>query len=108
MFFTPERLIMAGNHKPTRTRRIDPTRLWPLLMNCSTYNTQPTAMAAFPAQAVIQYDQALRNPTLFPKATRAYAYGPPSAGRRRDSEAKSIASTSAPMVVRAMEISVIG
>jgi hypothetical protein len=36
--------------------------LWPFLMKCSTYSTHPTAIAALPAQAVIQYDQALANP----------------------------------------------
>ena len=27
MFFTPDRLIAAGIHRPTSTRRIDPARL---------------------------------------------------------------------------------
>ena len=40
-------------------------------MKCSTYSTQPTAIAALPAQAVIQYDQALMNPSGFPNAARA-------------------------------------
>ena len=44
----------------------------------------------------------------FPKAARAYAYGPPSAGIRRDSEAKSIARHSAPTVVSAMATRLIG
>ena len=48
------------------------------------------------------------NPSGLPNATRAYAYGPPSAGSRRDSAANSSASASAPMVVRAIETSVIG
>jgi hypothetical protein len=38
--------------------------------NSSTYSTHPTAMAALPAQAVIQYDQALAKPRRFPNATR--------------------------------------
>src|SRR6478736_1080330 len=65
-------------------------------------------MAAFPAQAVIQYDHAFMKPSGFPNPARAYAYGPPSAGRRRASAPKRIASTSAPTVVSAMETSVIG
>jgi hypothetical protein len=47
-------------------------------------------------------------PRRLPKATRAYAYGPPSAGRRRDKEANSSASTRAPTVVSASETKVIG
>ena len=65
-------------------------------------------MAALPAHAGIQYSQALENPMRFPKAARAYAYGPPSAGIRRDSEAKSIARHSAPTVVSAMATRLIG
>src|SRR5215831_4616911 len=102
MFFTPDRLTAAGSHSPTSTSITVISLFWPLLMKCSTYSTQPTAIAAFPAHAVIQYDQA------FPNATRAYAYGPPSAGNLRDSAANSIASASAPTVVSAIEISVIG
>ena len=45
--------------------------LCPLLTNSSTYSTQPTAMAALPAQAVIQYDQAFANPSRLPNAARA-------------------------------------
>jgi hypothetical protein len=77
-------------------------------MKCSTYSTQPTAIAALPAHAVIQYDQAFANPSRLPNATRAYAYGPPSAGSRRDRAANSSASTSAPTVVSAIETKVIG
>src|SRR5581483_10282021 len=65
-------------------------------------------MAALPAHAVIQYDQALAKPSLLPKATRAYAYGPPSAGSRRDNDANSSASATAPTVVSAMETNVMG
>ena len=54
MFFTPERLIAAGIHSPTSTSSTETSRLWPLLTNSSTYRTQPTAIAALPAQAVIQ------------------------------------------------------
>ena len=108
MFLTPDRLITAGIHKPTSTSRIENSLLWPLLMKCSTYRTQPTAMAALPAQAVIQYDQAFVNPSRLPKATRAYAYGPPSAGSRRDNAANSSASASAPTVVSAIDTRVIG
>src|SRR6516165_7874576 len=108
MFFTPDRLMTAGTHRPTSTSRIEKPFLWPVLTNCSTYSTQPTAIAAFPAHAVIQYDQAFANPSPLPNATRAYAYGPPSAGNRRDSAANSNASASAPTVVSAIEISVIG
>jgi hypothetical protein len=43
-----------GAHRPTSTSRIEKTFLWPVFTNCSTYNTHPTAMAAFPAHAVIQ------------------------------------------------------
>src|SRR5215469_9667461 len=108
MFLTPERLITAGTHSPTSTSRIDQILLCPVLTNCSTYSTHPTAIAAFPAHAVIQYDHALANPSRLPNATRAYAYGPPSAGNLRDSAANSMASASAPTVVSAIEISVIG
>ena len=65
-------------------------------------------MAALPAQAVIQYDQAFANPSRLPNATRAYAYGPPSDGSRRERAANSSASASAPTVVSAIETSVIG
>src|SRR5215831_5610776 len=103
MFLTPDRLTAAGSHSPTRTKSTVTSLFWPLLMKCSTYSTQPTAIAAFPAQAVIQYDHAFANPSGLPKAARAYAYGPPSAGRRRERAPKRTASTSAPTVVRAIE-----
>src|SRR6516165_2395279 len=108
MFFTPVRLMAAGTHRPTSTSRIVSSLLWPLLMNTSTYRTQPTAIPALPAHALIQYDHALKKPSRLPNATRAYAYGPPSAGNRRDRAANSNASASAPTVVSAIEISVIG
>ena len=54
MFFTPDRLIAAGIHSPTSTSSTEKTGLWPVLMKCSTYRTQPTAIAALPAHAVIQ------------------------------------------------------
>ena len=54
MFLTPDRLMMAGSQSPTRTSRIEIQVVWSLLMKYSTYRTQPTAIAAFPAQAVIQ------------------------------------------------------
>jgi hypothetical protein len=73
MFFAPERLTNAAAHNPARTRRIEAHLAWSLLMKCSTYSTQPTAIAAFPAQAVIQYDQAFMKPSGLPKPTRAYA-----------------------------------
>jgi hypothetical protein len=57
---------------------------------------------------VIQYDHAFANPSPLPNATRAYAYGPPSAGNRRDSAANSNASASAPTVMSAIDTSVIG
>src|SRR5689334_9795830 len=87
MFLTPDKLMSAGIHKPTRTSSTEPKRLWPVFTNSSTYSTQPTAMAALPAHAVIQYDHAFANPRPLPYATRAYAYGPPSAGSRRDNAA---------------------
>ncbi len=71
MFFTPDRLISAGIHRPTRTNSTDANRLWPVLTNSSTYSTHPTAIAALPAHAVIQYDQALAKPRPLPNATRA-------------------------------------
>src|SRR5262249_41321910 len=108
MFLTPDRLTAAGSHRPTSTSRIENSLFWPLLMKCSTYRTQPTAMAAFPAHAVIQYDHAFMNPSGLPNATRAYAYGPPSAGRRRESAPNRTARASAPTVVSAIETSVIG
>src|SRR3954468_22510055 len=65
-------------------------------------------MAAFPAHAVIQYDQALVKPIPLPNAALAYAYGPPSAGSRRDSAANINASATAPTVVRAVATFLIG
>ena len=108
MFFTPDRLITAGIHSPASTSSTEKNLFWLLLMKCSTYSTQPTAIAALPAHAVIQYDHAFANPSRLPNATRAYAYGPPSAGSRRDSAANSNASSSAPTVVSATETRVIG
>ena len=72
MFLTPQRLIAAGIHSPIEHEhdREQPW-LWPLLTNSSTYSTQPTAIAALPAHAVIQYDQAFAKPQPFPNATRA-------------------------------------
>src|SRR5215468_11972042 len=108
MFFTPDRLMKAGTHRPTSTSRTVISLLWLLLMNTSTYSTQPTAIPALPAHALIQYDHALKKPSRLPNATRAYAYGPPSAGSRRDSAANIRASAMAPTVVSAIETSVIG
>src|SRR5215475_5141356 len=71
MFLTPDRLTAAGSHSPTSTSRTENSLLCPVLMKCSTYRTQPTAIAALPAHAVIQYDQALAKPRRLPKATRA-------------------------------------
>src|SRR5580698_9322236 len=73
MFLTPDRLIAAGIHSPASTSSTVIHLVWPLLMKCSTYRTQPTAIAALPAHAVIQYDQAFANPSGLPNATRAYA-----------------------------------
>ena len=70
MFFTPDRLI-AGIHSPISTSSTENHLLWPVLMKCSTYSTHPTAIAALPAHAVIQYDQAFANPSRLPKAARA-------------------------------------
>src|SRR5215467_3629652 len=108
MFFTPDRLMTAGSHRPISTSSTVISLFWPLLMKTSTYSTQPTAIPALPAHAVIQYDHALKNPTTLPNATRAYAYGPPSAGSRRDSAANISASAMAPTVVSTIETSVIG
>src|SRR5215472_2806461 len=108
MFFTPDMLMKAGTHRPTSTSRIVSSLLWPLLMNTSTYRTQPTAIPALPAHELIQYDHALKKPTRLPKADRAYAYGPPSAGSRRDRAANIRASAMAPTVVSAIETRVIG
>ena len=66
MFFTPDRFTNAGSHRPMSTSRMEAHRAWPLLTNSSTYSTQPTAIAALPAHAVIQYDQALVKPSGFP------------------------------------------
>src|SRR6516165_10939555 len=71
MFLTPDRLTAAGSHSPISTSSTEIHLFWPLLMKCSTYSTQPTAIAALPAQAVIQYDHALENPRGLPKAARA-------------------------------------
>src|SRR5215831_13671018 len=108
MFLTPDRLMTAGSHRPTSTSRTVISLFWPLLMNTSTYSTQPTAIPALPAHAVIQYDHALKKPTTLPNAAREYAYGPPSAGSRRDSAANISASAIAPTVVSTIETSVIG
>src|SRR5262252_10216222 len=108
IFFTPDMLMKAGTHRPTSTSRTVISLLWLLLMNTSTYRTQPTAIPALPAQALIQYDQALKKPSRLPNATRAYAYGPPSAGSRRASAANIRASAMAPTVVSPIEIRVIG
>src|SRR5262249_13820524 len=106
MFFPRARFTAAGSHSPTSTSSTVIHLVWPVLMKCSTYRTQPTAIAALPAHAVIQYDQAFANPSRLPNATRAYAYGPPSAGRRPHKDANS--SASAPTVVSAIDTSVIG
>src|SRR6516162_8697409 len=71
MFFTPDRLIATGIHSPTSTSSTEKDLLCPVLMKCSTYSTQPTAIAALPAHAVIQYDQAFANPSRLPNAARA-------------------------------------
>ena len=71
MFFTPDRLIRAGIHRPTSTSRTVNSLFPPLLMNSCTYSTQPTAMPALPAHELIQYDHALKKPTRLPNATRA-------------------------------------
>ncbi len=71
MFLTPDRLIAAGIHSPTSTSNTVSSFLWPVLMKCSTYRTQPTAIAALPAHAVIQYDHAFADPSRLPNATRA-------------------------------------
>src|ERR1700759_1293248 len=102
MFLTPDRLTAAGIQSPTSTSSTVIHLVWPLLMKCSTYSTQPTAIAALPAHAVIQYDQALMNPRGFPNPARAQA------DTRRDSAANSTASASAPTVVSAIETRVIG
>src|SRR5262249_1351324 len=73
MFFTPDRLIAAGIHSPTRASRTEIHLLWSLFTNSSTYSTHPTTMAALPAHAVIQSSQASEKPVRSPKATRAYA-----------------------------------
>src|SRR3954467_8534035 len=54
MFLTPLRLIAAGTHRPTSAISIERYLFPPLLRNSSTYRTQPTTIAAFPDQAVIQ------------------------------------------------------
>src|SRR5262245_19690956 len=108
MFFTPDRLITAGSHRPTSTSSTVISLFCPLLMNTSTYSTHPTAIPALPAHAVIQYDHALKKPTTLPNAAREQAYGPPSPGSRRDSPANISASAIAPTVVSAIDTSVIG
>src|SRR6516164_10148636 len=100
MFFTPDRLMNAGTHRPTSTSRTVNSLFPPLLMNSCTYSTQPTAIPALPAHELIQYDHALKKPSRLPNATRAYAYGPPSAGSLRHSAANNRASAMAPTVVR--------
>ena len=57
---------------------------------------------------MIQYSHAFENPARLPNADLAYAYGPPSAGSRRDNEANNTANASAPTVVSAMANRLIG
>ena len=59
----PDKLIAAGIHSPTRTSSTEKNLLWLVLMKCSTYSTQPTAIAALPAHAVIQRDHELAKPS---------------------------------------------
>jgi hypothetical protein len=40
--------MTAGIQSPTSTSNTENSLLWPLLMKCSTYSTQPTAIAALP------------------------------------------------------------
>src|SRR5215831_3670696 len=68
MFLTPDRLIATGIHSPISTSTTVIHLVWPVLMKCSTYRTQPTEIAALPAHAVIQYDQAFANPSRLPSA----------------------------------------
>src|SRR3954454_23355235 len=65
-------------------------------------------MAALPAHAVIQYDHALTKPTPLPNCVRAYAYGPPSAGIRRASPAKTMARARAPTLAMTSATRLIG
>jgi hypothetical protein len=51
---TPLRLMAAGSHSPISARTIENSLFWSWLTNSSTYSTQPTTIAAFPDQAVIQ------------------------------------------------------
>src|SRR4030095_10353867 len=87
MLLTPLRLITPASNNPTSAMRMSahlPSGEFSpaLVSRYSTYSTQPVTMAALPAHAVIQYDQALKNPIRLPNAARAYAYGPPAAGVR--------------------------
>src|SRR3954447_17160951 len=108
MFLAPDRFTAAITHRPANTRRTEPSRLCPLFTNSSTYSTHPTAIAALPAHAVIQYDHAFAKPRGLPNAAREYAYGPPSAGSRRDNAANITANASAPTVVRPIDTRLIG
>jgi len=47
-----ERNVVCGLDGSTSST--EKTGLWPVLMKCSTYRTQPTAIAALPTHAVIQ------------------------------------------------------
>src|SRR3954454_17088421 len=100
--------MAAGSHSPISARTIENSVFWPWLTNTSTYSTQPTTIAAFPDQAVIQYSQALEKPARLPNAARAYAYGPPSAGSRLLRAANMSASARAPTVVSAIANRLIG
>ena len=113
IFDTPFRLINAGTHRPTNAIAIKAPFASggccpPWVSRYSTYSTQPVTIAALPAHAVIQYDHALKNPIRLPNATREYAYGPPSEGRRRDSPANSSANANAPAVTSTIDSNVIG
>jgi len=63
------------------------------------YPTNPTEMAAFPDQMLIQYPHATRNAGRFPRPSRVYAYGPPTAGMVLPHRARTTARVRAPAVV---------
>ena len=108
MFFTPDRLIRAGTHRPTSTSRTVNSLFPPLLMNSCTYSTQPTAMPALPAHRADPVRPRVEEADPVAERDPGVGVRPPSAGSRRDSAANIRASTMAPIVVSPIEARVIG
>ena len=107
MLRMPARLTAAGIDSPTRTSSTGSTGMVGVdeVLDIQDPADRDRRVASRRGDPV---RPGVREPEAIAKATRAYAYGPPSAGRRRDRAANSSASTSAPTVVSAIETKVIG